>query len=297
MDIHSVVSRPGRVESAILSELGGSFSAVRRVVPPVMLRSLEGGRGEPVLLLHDRLHAATMWAPLLGPLAEKRAVFAVDLPGLGHSSSPPFSGNDPHAAVRFFVAPIAALVRDLGLERAAIVGHALGGLVALELALGGHAKPSQLVLVASMGLGPEMRFSARLACHARPEHLAAKLGDAGFSRVRAAQGVALPARSSALEAELVGTLGGKAPPARATAALVPLVGPVYERSSDLERIDAETLILWGERDPSIPTTVARAAAARIPRAKLVIEPGLGDAPHLEDAARVVPKIVSFLSRC
>ena len=53
-DIHAVVSRPGPVESAILAELADSFEVKRRALPPVTLRTLEGGQGEPVLFLHGR---------------------------------------------------------------------------------------------------------------------------------------------------------------------------------------------------------------------------------------------------
>ncbi len=163
------------------------------------------------------------------------------------------------------------------------MGHSLGRLVALALALAlakeGHTRPSKLVLVAAMGLGSEMSRSHRLACHARLPFL-------GWS--------GLSGRSAALEAELVRTRGGEAPPSRAVAALVPLRGPVYDLSASLARIEAETLQVWGEQDPAIPVEVAREAASRLPNGRLLIEPGLGHAPHLKDEARVVPQIVSFL---
>jgi pimeloyl-ACP methyl ester carboxylesterase len=95
--------------------------------------------------------------------------------------------------------------------------------------------------------------------------------------------------------ELLSVLGGKAPPSRAASALLPPLGPVYERSSDLKRIDGETLLLWGERDPVVPVDVAKAALAQMPRGRLVVEPGLGHELYIESPARVATLLSSFLS--
>ncbi len=295
-DIHAIVSHPGAIESSILEALATSVVVQRRPLSPVTLRTLEGGEGAPVLLLHGRMHAATIWAPLIQALVPSRRVIAVDLPGLGHSSSPPFRSHDPEEAARFFVDPIASLVRELGLERASIVGHSLGGLVALELVLRGHVRPPKLALVSSMGLGPSMSAAARAFYRFGPERIVRLLGTTLFSRLLdTASPRARSSRPAALEAELARILGGKAPPSRAFNTLLPLFGPIYDRSLDLQRIDVETLVVWGEDDPVIPAPVAIAAAASIPRAELVMLPGLGHAPHLEDEGRVVPKLASFLA--
>lgn len=292
-DIHAVVSRPGPVESEVLASLGDSFVVERRALPPVTLRTLEGGQGAPVLFLHGRGHAATIWAPVLAEVARSRRVIAVDLPGFGHSSSPPFRGEDRDAAARFFVEPIAALVRALDLAEASLVGHSLGGLVALELVLGGHVRPPKLALVSSMGLGPWASFGSRALFRLGPERIARTLGALGLPRD--ARGDAWEARLARLEVELLSVLGGKAPPVRAFDALLPIVGPAYDRSLDLKRIDAETLLVWGERDPVLPAPVAIAAAAPMPRARLVMLPGLGHTPHIEGAARVTELLSSFLA--
>ncbi|MDI1431743.1 alpha/beta fold hydrolase [Polyangium sorediatum] len=292
-DIHAVVSRPGPVEAAILASLGDSFEVKRRALPPVTLRTLEGGQGAPVLFLHGRGDAGTIWAPALVEVARSHRVIAVDLPGFGHSSSLPFRGEDRDAAVRFFVEPIAALVRELGLAEASLVGHSLGGLVALELALGGHVRPPKLALVASMGLGPFASLRSRAFFRLGPERIARTLG--ALALPRAAQGDAWSERLTRLEVELFSVLGGKAPPVRAFDALLPIVGPAYERSSELQRIDADTLLVWGERDPFLPAPIAIGAAAAMPHAQLVMLPGLGHTPHITDAARVTDLLSSFLA--
>jgi len=290
-DVHVVVSHPGPVEAGILEELSGSVSARRRQVSVVSLRTLEGGEGEPTLFLHGRGHAATIWAPILAEVARSRRVVAVDLPGFGHASSPPFRSRDPEEALSFFVDPLAALVRSLELGDASIVAHGLGGLVAIELVLRGHVRPPKLVLVSSLGLGPRMRLPARVAFHAGLGFAQRALG----ASLRSRDGDPWSSRLARLEAELASLRGGMAPPTHAASTLAPLRGPVYDRSFDLKRIDAETLLVWGEEDPVIPVPVAMAAAASMPRAELVVLPKLGHAPHVEGAARVTPLVASFLS--
>ena len=296
MDIHAIFSNPGPVEAEILDELGASFVVSRRLLPPVVLRSIEGGQGEPVLFLHDRLHACSIWQPFLVPMAKTNRVIAVDLAGLGQSSSPPFASRDPALAIRFFLDPLLAFIRAFGLERASIVGHSLGGLLALELLLSGVVQPQKLALIAPLGVGKEMSLAARLFYRAKPERLVSVLGKKLFSAGLVASGrPSLPPRLAALEAEMLSELGGKSPPAAAFDALVPLTGPVYERSIDLPRVDVPTLLLWGERDPVLPAPMALVAAAKLPRATLKIFPRLGHAPHLEDTASVLPLLAAFLS--
>jgi pimeloyl-ACP methyl ester carboxylesterase len=290
-----IQSRPGPVESALLRELSPPFEDRRRLAGLVSLRSLEGGEGPPVVLLHGRGHAASMWQPLLPLLARHSRVVAVDLPGFGHSASRRFSGADPQAALDFFVDPVEALLVDLGLEEAALVGHSLGGFVAVELCLRRRVRPRRLVLIGSMGLGPAMRPMARAFFRAVPERLARALGPSLFEGLLGVAGNALPPRLAALEGELHVTTGGKGPPAAAFNALFPMVGPAFHRGERLGEIGAETLIVWGDRDAAFPAPTAIAAAAAMPRAEVLLQPGLGHSPHLEDTASVGPAIAGFVA--
>lgn len=294
-EIYAILSRPGPVESAILSELSPPFEAKRRLAGATTLRWLEGGEGPPLVLLHGRGHAATMWQPLLPALARRNRVIAIDLPGFGHSSSSLFSGADPEAALRFFVDPVEALLVDLGLEEAAIVGHSLGGFVAVELSLRQRVRPRRLVLIGSMGLGPAMRTAARAFFRAVPERLARALGPSLYEGLMGVAGEGLPPPLAALEGELLSTTGGKGPPARAFNALFPMVGPAFHRGERLGEVGAETLIVWGDRDVVFPSPTAIAAAAAMPRAEVSLWPDLGHCPHLEDPGRVGPAIAGFVA--
>ncbi|MGE5264566.1 MAG: alpha/beta fold hydrolase [Acidobacteriota bacterium] len=114
------------------------------------------GKGKPLVLLHGGLGGVGMFTPLLPALAENRQVIGVDLEGHGHTADAdrPFSfeqmGDD-----------IAALVKQLGFEKADLAGYSLGGGVALQAAIRHPDVVRKLVLVStpfkSDGWFPENR--------------------------------------------------------------------------------------------------------------------------------------------
>ena len=95
----------------------------------VKLHYLVSGRGPSVILLHGYAETSRMWRPLIPRLAEKFTVIAPDLPGIGDSEIPRDGSDMKTAAVR-----IHALARSLGIERARVVGHDIGLMVAYAYA-------------------------------------------------------------------------------------------------------------------------------------------------------------------
>ncbi|AUX47464.1 alpha/beta hydrolase [Sorangium cellulosum] len=296
-NVYAVVSRPGPTERAMLEELAAGsppFVVRRRAALSATLRCLEGGSGSPVVLLHGRGNAATTWFPLLPELARRHRVVALDLPGFGHASSPPFEGGGFEEGLRFFVEPVEELLLEMDLGGAALVGHSLGALVAAEIALRRRARPRKLALIAAMGVGPVMTASSRAYFRASPERLVRVLGAGLFRRVHPPRPTPLGERLAALHNELYAVPDGRVAPVAAFNALFPAFGPVPHRLSRLGEIDIETLVLWGERDDVFPAPIGIAAAAAIPRSTLRLLP-LGHAPHLEDPALVLPELTAFLA--
>lgn len=300
-DMYAVVSRPGPVEASILSELSPAFTVHRRPTTQITLRVLEGGPtgpsadggAPPLILLHGRGHAATMWFPLLPALAQKRRVIAIDLPGFGHSSSEPFTRGSAEDAVRFFVDPVEALLASMKLEDPVLVGHSLGGLIAAEIALRASLSPGKLVLIGSMGLSPEMTYASRAFFRAVPERVARAVGPRVMKLISPLPDTPVGRRAAALEHELYTVPGGRPFAAAAFNALFPAVGPAFHRRPHLRAITCPTLLLWGEKDAAFPPSIARDAAALMPRATVTIEP-LGHSPHLEAPERALSAILDFI---
>ncbi|WP_267427841.1 alpha/beta hydrolase [Methylobacterium sp. GC_Met_2] len=115
--------------------LPGFASHRIETAPGVTINARSAGSGPPVLLLHGHPQTLSTWLHVAPRLAETRAVVAMDLRGYGDSSKPP--GGERHAAYakRAMAADAVAVMRALGHDRFAVVGHDRGGRVAHRLAL------------------------------------------------------------------------------------------------------------------------------------------------------------------
>jgi pimeloyl-ACP methyl ester carboxylesterase len=103
---------------------------------------LTAGQGPAVLLLHGYAETSRMWRPLIPRLADRFRVIAPDLPGIGDSSIPSEGLDMKSAVVR-----IHSLVRSLGVEKARVVGHDIGVMVAYAYAAQFPAETEKLVLM------------------------------------------------------------------------------------------------------------------------------------------------------
>lgn len=285
---------PGPLEAYILGQLAPAVKAhTHWLTSGGALRVLEGGEGPPVVLLHGRGHAAAMWFSYLTVLARGRRVLAMDLPGFGLSSAPEGALRTAEDGVRFFTEPVEELLRTLAPGPVAVVGHSLGGLVAVELALRGKVPVERLVLIDSMGLGPEMTPLARGFFRAGPERVARTLGPRLFDRLLPPPETPLGRRLGALGYELLAVPGGRPRAAKAFNTLVPLVGGVFHRGEQLASVKQPVLLVWGEKEDTLPVSLAVDAAKRLPEVRL-LRVMAGHSPHLERPEVVLPALKAFL---
>jgi pimeloyl-ACP methyl ester carboxylesterase len=111
-------------------------------VEGVKLHYLTAGRGPAVILLHGYTQTSRMWRPIIPLLAEKFTVIAPDLPGIGDSDIPPDGLDMKKAAIR-----IHALAKSLGVEKARVVGHDIGLMVAYAYAAQFPSETEKLVVM------------------------------------------------------------------------------------------------------------------------------------------------------
>lgn len=141
----------------------------RQTVEGVLLHWVEFGqpddkapRKPPVVLLHGLNDSHLTWMQIAPELARDRRVFVLDLPGHGDSGRP-----DAGYELAWYAQTVASWIEVLGLEaceRLDIVGHSLGGGIALMLLQVCRLRIRRLVLAAPGGLGKEIVFLLRLAC-------------------------------------------------------------------------------------------------------------------------------------
>lgn len=95
----------------------------------VKLHYLTAGHGAPLVLLHGYAETSRMWRPIMPLLAERFRVIAPDLPGIGDSAIPAQGLDMKTAAISMH-----ALAKSLGVEKARVVGHDIGLMVAYAYA-------------------------------------------------------------------------------------------------------------------------------------------------------------------
>lgn len=229
------------------------------------------GGGDPVVLLHGFPGSSHAWRAVAPLLPDGRRTVVVDLMGCGRSDGPRGvrGGVTDHAAL------IRGLMDDLALPRAAIIGHGLGGAIALRIALDAPDRVSALGLVAVPAFEAWPARLGRLARAVRP--LAPLLGAAVLASF--VHGSAIPGYADADEGRRALDLALRAYPARlGTAAILAHLAALHDpdvagMAGRLPGVAVPTAIVWGEDDPFLPSGLGARLRDAIPGATLDVIPG------------------------
>ncbi len=259
---------------------------------------LVAGAGPPLVLLHGIGASAVDWQWVIPGLAQHHRVYVLDLPGHGGSAAPDVDYSAP-----LYAHFISDFLDALGLDDAALVGHSLGGLAALCLALTAPGRVRALVLVDSAGLGQEVNVGLRLVTTPGYGELtmmwiATPLGSVQRVLARLPMLFANPARAPVEWLREQYRLGQQAGFRRATLAelrsQVDLAGQRRIMVEQLGQLAMPTLLIWGEYDQVVPVDHARAALAHLQHGQLSVIPDSGHLPQIEQPQRFVTALSNFL---
>jgi pimeloyl-ACP methyl ester carboxylesterase len=239
-------------------------------------RIYSGGTGRPVVLLHGLGGAASNWCEVVPGLAASHRVLALDLPGHAGSAAPPKG-----VRMDWFADATAEVLDAEGVERAILVGHSFGGLLALRLAVRAPRLAAGLLLVAPAGIRSGTRFvQAAIAASTfvRPGRLVARGRTRYASSLWYRRVVFRPwfvADADAFSEHAVqGFLAGQEEHENTAVAGKAMVAD--DPRSELDRVVCAALILWGARDAQLPIDDAFEYARRL-RAPLRV---VADCGHL-----------------
>lgn len=243
----------------------------------------ESGTGAPVLYLHGAEGPLAGWPQFVSTLAGQYRVVAPDLPGFGQSS-----GGEQLTDVLDLSVYLLDLLDDLGLERAAFVGHDLGGMAAAELAAVAGNRVSALALIAQFGLWAD--DDPTLDFYATPRDTLAPLAWHNAASPAATAVLAPPEDDE--EARLASLLRNQNL-ATSTRFLWPIPDRGLKRR--IHRIACPTLLLWGESDRVVPASYGPRWQPLIPGSRLVTVGGAGHFPMLERPGLTAQAVSEFLA--
>ncbi|HKD73977.1 MAG TPA: alpha/beta fold hydrolase [Ktedonobacterales bacterium] len=260
---------------------------------------IAGGKGEPVVLLHGLGADNSTWRKVLPELAEHFTVYAIDMFGCGQSDKP---------VIEYTVEAMAHYVRlfmdAVGIEQAHIIGHSLGGGIAMQTLYFSPERVRRVVLADTGGLGRDVHWLLRMTTlpgahsvigmltdpRSRLLELLAKMEEYEVRRLNAE-----------FESEIPMTLGRLRDPAtrrsflRMIRAVGGLGGQTVSALARLpERADRQFLLIWGERDRIIPASHGRIATTLLPNAHLAVIPDCFHQPQIEYPRRFLQLALDFL---
>jgi len=251
---------------------------------------VEAGRGDPVVLVHGLGGSTFSFRYTIPELAQHHRVVALDLRGFGYTERP----ADGDYSLTAQATLVHQVMGRLGIERAAVVGHSMGGNVALRLALDYPERVSRLVLVDAatdheflrrshaadlvMAAAPILSLVTLQRARFRRNAIRAVVHDPAFVTPEVVEGYFRPLR-----------MRGQA---RAFALLARHVR--RDAPLALEQVRPRTLVLWGEHDRLVPLARGEELARRLPNARLEVVRSAGHLPLEEQPAICNRLLLEFL---
>jgi pimeloyl-ACP methyl ester carboxylesterase len=249
-------------------------------VAGLTIRSLEGGSGAPLVVLHHST-GNPGWMPIHELLADGHTVLAPDMPGYGQSTRPEWAREPRDVAILMNQA-----LDRLGLTRSvSLMGLGLGGFIAAEMATMNQGRLSSLTLVGAAGIQPdEGEILDQMLVDFKDYVKAGFSSDAEFEHVFGAEIDPAITQLWDFSREMTARISWK--PYMFNRRLPEL----------LREVQTPTLLIWGSRDVIVPVSAAHRYKASLPNARLEIIDGAGHLAELERPNRVAELVAAHVSR-
>lgn len=237
------------------------------------------GKGDPLIVVHGGAGGADTWMKNIAALSHNYTVYAPDLPGFGDSQ--PLDGH-------YYIPELTKFVNSfsdsLGLEKFHLIGHSLGGGVALNYALEFPHRIIKLVLVSSLCLGREIALWVRLM--SIPARF---VGSVIMAVLRSIKWIL---KTLLTPVEFVMPLPSTF--VNLGSSITTFKEQTLVLANRLSEIMMPTLLVWGAKDPIVPVTHAYAAARVIPDCQLKVFEGRGHNVHRDEIQQFSHLLTGFL---
>ncbi len=262
----------------------------------------DGDPSAPALLLiHGITSSSATWDPVIPLLAQHSHVIAPDLLGHGDSDKP-----QADYSLGALASHLRDLLETLDIDSVTVMGHSLGGGVAMQFAYQYYAHCNRMILVSSGGLGREVSMALRIATLPGAEYVLPVIAhrsvrEVGIAASKVLSHLPLRLRPSVAEAARgYASLSDSTARAAFVHTLRSVVGPSGQRVSAHDRHylaeGRATQIVWGAHDTIIPVAHAYAAHEAIAGSELQIFEQSRHFPHRDEPDRFAAVVNEFLAR-
>jgi pimeloyl-ACP methyl ester carboxylesterase len=268
-------------------------TSASQTIEGVRIHYVTTGQGSPLVLIHGYLVSHRSWELVLEMLAEDHLVVALDLPGSGESDRP----ADYPYTVHAFAHTVGGLLDGLGISRAAVMGHSMGGAVAMALAAGRPELVTRLVAASPVYYRIQFPLTGRIA-------LLPVVGEILFKKLYRKRDMwkyfhnevyvdpALPTQEMIdFYWERFDQPGGRDASYRA---LQHALAHVEALQGVAERIRCPLQLVWGEADRIVPRAHAQQLLKIVAGSNLAVIPGSGHAPQEERPREFCEAVRPFL---
>ena len=263
------------------------------------VRFQAAGDGPLLVLLHGITSTSEAWREVMPTLAERYTVIAPDMIGHGRSAKP--RGDYSLGA---YAAGVRDLLGVLGFDRGTIVGHSLGGGIAMQFAYLFPEHVERMALISTGGIGKEVHPLLRAATLPGSEWVLPLLardwavrGGAAIASVTSRVGIEAP-RDLAEFARGFASLIHEGARSAFLDTMRGVIAPDGQKVSALDRLyladQIPFLLIWGSEDPVIPVEHGRRAHATVAHSHYVEIEGAGHWPMLDAPGRIVDELTSFI---
>ena len=227
---------------------------------------LVGGTGPALILIHGLAGSLEWWRYNADEFADQFTVYMFDLPGFGRLGHLPAAGSMP-----YYTDWVSRFIDAIGIDDAHVLGHSMGGHIAVRLAAGSPERVDRLILVSPAGVLPDAQLDhyilpvLKLLRELPPRLLPLALRDIRRADLR----TTWRSGQDLIENDVL-----------------PL----------LPRIQAPVLIIWGEGDDITPFELSETFLEHLPDARLVRLPEAGHLPMVDSAEQFNQAVLSFLQQ-
>jgi pimeloyl-ACP methyl ester carboxylesterase len=269
---------PGEPRGATFAQIDGA-----------RIRYIDVGQGSPVVLIHGFGASLDSWGPVVPELAKQHRVIALDLKGFGWSDRP-----EGDYSIQAEAHLVLELMRQRGVERAAIVGQSWGGAVTLAIVAAAPERVTRAVIYGGLAFEDQVNgFMSWARVRGAGKLMFWLMWDPALIGESAQLAVY---DKSLVTADVLDRIEAsqERPGARAAAYAVVSQIRLTELEASYHTMTQPFLLLWGRQDAIVPPRFGERLARELPNAKLIVYPHCGHIPQLE-APRSTADLAAFLA--